>query len=42
MVPLSKVLLSKMRPTAAGMSAVFSMKEGPFPGPTPRAGLPEL
>ena len=41
MVPLSKVSESKICLTASGMSAVFSMKQGPLPGPTPRAGLPE-
>ena len=42
MVPLSKVLESMMRLTASGMSAERSMNEGPLPGPTPSAGLPEL
>ena len=41
MVPLSKVLESRMCFTARGISALRSMKAGPFPGPTPMAGLPE-
>ena len=40
-VPLSKVLESKIRLTASGISAVRSIKAGPFPGPTPMAGFPE-
>ncbi|MNV21575.1 hypothetical protein D3C71_1125140 [compost metagenome] len=41
-MPLSKVLERMMSVTAWSMSALFSMKAGTLPGPTPRAGLPQL
>src|SRR5579859_4185710 len=42
MVPLSKVLEMMMSTTAVLRSADFSRYTGVLPGPTPRAGLPEL
>ncbi len=41
-MPLSKVLEWMMELAAILMSAVESMTTGVLPGPTPRAGLPEL
>ena len=40
--PLSKVLLSIILLTAFLISALLSINAGPFPGPTPIAGVPEL
>ena len=39
-IPLSKDLLKIISFTALSTLAVFSMKAGTLPGPTPSAGLP--